>query len=188
LAEDSSVEHKDRDDDEDLRLFRQTVGEVKPLVHDLADIDTPRPAPVPAQRHRDEREVLREMANGLYDGAEIETGDELLYIRTGIQHSVARKLRRGQLAIEAELDLHGYTVDAARELLFDFIHRAQMAGQRCVRIVHGKGNGSRGGQPVLKGKANHWLRQMNAVLAFCSARPVDGGTGALYVLLRRASE
>ena len=183
------MEHKNRsDDDEDARLFRQAVGEVKPLVHDLADIDTPRPEPVPTQRHRDERAVLREMADGLYDGAEIEIGDELLYIRAGVQHGVARKLRRGQFAIEAELDLHGYTVDAARELLVEFIHHAQAAGYRCVRIVHGKGNGSRGRQPVLKGKTNHWLRQMNAVLAFCSARPVDGGTGAVYVLLKRVSD
>jgi DNA-nicking Smr family endonuclease len=182
------MERKDSDSDEDTLLFRQTVGGVRPLTHDLADVKPPRPKPIPQQRLIDEREVLREMASGLFDGAEVETGEELIYFRPGIQHTVARKLRRGQYAVEAELDLHGYTVVEARAALAAFLHDAQAGGRRCVRIVHGKGHGSHGRQPVLKGKVNHWLRQIDAVLAFCSTRPAHGGTGAVYVLLKRATE
>jgi DNA-nicking Smr family endonuclease len=174
--------------DEDSLLFRQMVGEVKPLTHDLADVRTPRPEPIPTQRMLDERAVLREMASGVFDGSEIETGEELIFFRAGIQHTLFRRLRRGQYAVEAELDLHGLTVAEAREALAQFLHDTQLTGRRCVRIVHGKGHGSRGRQPILKGKVNHWLRQTDAVLAFCSTRPVDGGTGAVYVLLKRASE
>jgi DNA-nicking Smr family endonuclease len=182
------MDRKRKDNDEDARLFREMIGEVRPLTHDLAEVGAPRPAPIPRQRLLDERAVLREMAAGLYDGAEIETGDELVFSRPGIQLTLMRKLRRGQFAIEAELDLHGYTVAEAREALFLFLHEAQASGRRCVRVVHGKGNGSQGRQPVLKGKVNQWLRQIDAVLAFASSRPVDGGTGAVYVLLKRASE
>ena len=96
-----------------------------------------------------------------------------------------RKLRRGQFQIGPALDLHGMTVATAREALTRFLHAARREGRSCVRIIHGKGNGSRHRGPVLKLKINHWLRQRDEVLAFCSARPVDGGTGAIYVLLRR---
>ncbi|MEZ5444978.1 MAG: Smr/MutS family protein [Gammaproteobacteria bacterium] len=182
------MERKDTGGDEDTLLFRQMVGEVRPLTHDLADAAPPRPKPIPQQRLLDEREVLREMASGLFDGAEIETGEELVYFRPGLQHSVVRKLRRGQYAVEAELDLHGYTVVEARAALAAFIHDAQAHGRRCVRIVHGKGHGSHGRQPVLKGKVNNWLRRIDAVLAFCSTRPAHGGTGAVYVLLKRPND
>ncbi|MGQ0658294.1 MAG: Smr/MutS family protein, partial [Chromatiales bacterium] len=150
-----------------------------------AEMGKPRPDPIPVQRLLDEREVLREMASGHFDNAEIETGEELLYFRPGVRHTVFRRLRRGQFAIEGELDLHGLTVAEAKETLLKFLHDARGAGRRCVRIVHGKGLRSRGQEPVLKGKVNHWLRQLDTVLAFCSTRAVDGGTGALYVLLRR---
>lgn len=170
---------------DDRELFRRAVGDVRPLAHDRVVPDTPRPPPVPVQRQLDERAVLREMAQGLYDATEIETGDELVYCRPGLQHSVFRRLRRGQYAIEAEIDLHGLTVSEAKDTLLTFLHEARGRGWRCVRVVHGKGHGSRGRQPVLKGKVNHWLRQLDSVLAFCSTRPVDGGTGAVYVLLKR---
>ena len=95
-----------------------------------------------------------------------------------------RKLRRGQYAIEAQLDLHGNTVPEARERVSTFLRDMQTQGKRCVRIIHGKGKSSEGKLPVLKGKVNAWLQQWDQVLAFCSARPNDGGTGAIYVLLR----
>lgn len=181
------MDRKRTGEDDDAQLFRQAIGDVKPLAHDLADIGTPRPAPIPLQRMLDEREVLREMATGGFDGADIETGEELIFSRPGVQHTVFRRLRRGLIAVEGELDLHGFTVVEARRALLQFLHQAQAAGQHCVRVVHGKGHGSRGRQPILKGKVNLWLRQVDAVLAFCSTRPVDGGTGAVYVLLKRAS-
>ncbi len=170
----------------EVALFRDAMSKVRRLKSDRIVPDRPKRAPIPEQRLRDECEVIREMAQGLYDSAEIETGDELLFVRPGIQHSLTRKLRRGQLSIEGELDLHGQTVAEAKESLVDFLSQARDRWWRCVRIVHGKGMRSQGRMPVLKGKVNHWLQQLDAVLAFSSTRPVDGGTGAVYVLLKRS--
>jgi DNA-nicking Smr family endonuclease len=175
----------DRPPSSDTDLFRRTVGKVKRLRHDTVTHAGPRPAPIPRQRLNDERAVIAEMAAGLYDHAEIETGDELHFRRPGLQHGVYRNLRRGQYAVEGHIDLHGLTVPEAKAALLGFLRAAAALGRRCVRVVHGKGHGSRGRQPVLKGKVNLWLRQLDVVLAFCSTRPVDGGTGAVYVLLRR---
>jgi len=87
--------------------------------------------------------------------------------------------------VEAQLDLHGLTAAQARAALATFLRDCRIHGLRCVRIIHGKGRGSHNRQPVLKGKVNHWLRQRDEVLAFCTARPVDGGGGAVYTLLKR---
>jgi len=163
-------------------LFREAVKDVRPLRADRPEPDGPKPPPVPRQRERDDAQVLKDMLSDAVDPAELETGEELVFARPGLQHSVLRKLRRGQFSVEAELDLHGMTVVEARQALAEFL---QARPGRCVRIIHGKGNSSAGRLPVLKGKVNHWLRQRREVLAFCSARPVDGGTGALYVLLAR---
>jgi DNA-nicking Smr family endonuclease len=120
-----------------------------------------------------------------YDPAEVETGEELLFIRPGIQHGVLTKLRRGQFSIKAELDLHGMVVRVAQVEIAAFLRNCQNRNIRCARIIHGKGYGSWQKQPILKNKLNKWLQQRDEVLAFCSARPVDGGTGAVYVLLKR---
>lgn len=168
--------------DNERALFREAVKDVRPLRADRREPGGRRPAPVPRQREQDDAQVLRDMLSDAVDPAELETGEELLFARPGLQHGVLRKLRRGQFSIEAELDLHGLTAAEAREALAGFLNARP---GRCVRIIHGKGNSSAGRLPVLKGKVNHWLRQRQEVLAFCSARPVDGGTGALYVLLGR---
>jgi DNA-nicking Smr family endonuclease len=115
----------------------------------------------------------------------METGEEIYYCREGLQQTVLRKLKRGQFRVSAFLDLHGMTVTIARQALAHFLQIARRDNITCVRIIHGKGNRSRHKGPILKHKVNHWLRQRDEVLAFCSARPVDGGTGAVYVLLRR---
>lgn len=135
----------------------------------------------PRQRLKDEKQVLKDIFSDGWDPDEMETGEELMFSRNGIQHTVLRKLRRGQFSIGAELDLHGMTVREARQALSEFLRTTP---HRCVRIIHGKGHGSYQKQPVLKGKVNNWLQQRNEVLAFCSALPFDGGTGALYVLLK----
>jgi len=139
---------------------------------------------VPQQRLLDDAAVVQEMFSDGLDPADLETGDELLFVRGGLQHNVLRKLRRGQYSIGAELDLHGFTAADARQALALFLHACRERRVRCVRIIHGKGNGSLHRLPVLKGKVNHWLQQRDEVLAFCSARPMDGGTGAVYVLLK----
>ena len=171
---------------EEKALFRAAVADAVPLRHQKALPHRPTPPPIPRQRLRDEEQVLDDMLSDSLDPADLETGDELLYCRNGLQHSVLRKLRRGHYSVGAELDLHGMRVAEARQALTAFLQHAMACDIKVVRIVHGKGNGSLNRQPVLKGKVNHWLQQRIEVLAFCSARPIDGGTGAIYVLLRRA--
>ncbi len=172
-------------DPRDRDLFRQAVGVVEPLRCDRIDPVRSHPAPIPRFTLADERQVLADMISDYFEPADLETGEELVYRRDGVQQAVLRKLRRGQFQVGAALDLHGMTVAAAREALAAFLQRARRDSLNCVRIIHGKGNGSRHRGPVLKQKINHWLRQRDEVLAFCSARPMDGGTGAIYVLLRR---
>ena len=99
----------------------------------------------------------------------------------------ARKLRRGGWVIQGELDLHGHTGDEARIALAAFLNRCMLEDRRCVRIIHGKGHGSKNRLPVLKNKVRHWLTQREDVLAFCQARTVDGGAGAVIVLLKSSS-
>ena len=172
-------------DNDDKGLFRKAVSGTRPLKQDRKNPHKPRRKPVPLQRHRDNQEVVASLLSDDFS-PDIETGEELLFVRSGIQERVLRKLRRGQFAIEAELDLHGYIVPEAREAIAVFLRDALQAGKRCVRIIHGKGLGAEGRLPVLKIKVNSWLRQKDEVLAFSSARPNDGGTGAVYVLLKKA--
>lgn len=170
---------------EEVALFRAAVGDVVPLKQDRIAPHRSRPAPRPRQLELDEQQVLRDMLSDAIDPADLETGEELFFCRTGLQHSLLRKLRRGHYSVCAELDLHGLTSDQARAELVFFLNECRAKAIQCVRIVHGKGNGSPQRRPVLKGKVNHWLQQRDEVLAFCSARQVDGGTGAVYVLLKR---
>ncbi|MCP5418902.1 MAG: Smr/MutS family protein [Gammaproteobacteria bacterium] len=172
-------------DPEDSQLFRQQVGPVKRLRHDRAEPFRAKPAPVPLSTQADERQVLIDMVSNYFEPADLDTGDELYFSRAGLQHGVLRKLRRGQFRVSATLDLHGMTVAVARQAFLAFLHDCRRNSMTCVRIIHGKGKGSHHKGPVLKSKVNHWLRQREEVLAFCSARPVDGGTGAVYVLLKR---
>jgi len=172
------------DDDDAQKLFRSHIGKTRPVKQDRIAPYRTRRKPIPEQSLADARAVMKRLLSDDIDLAEIETGEELLYARAGLQHGVLRKLRRGQYAIEAQLDLHGLTVPQARILLDEFLDDARARGKRCVRIVHGKGRNSEGRLPVLKGKVNAWLRRKDAILAFCSARANDGGTGAVYALLR----
>ena len=137
----------------------------------------------------DEQSVLDESLEPLSLDTIVDTKfnseDEISFARSGVQQNVMRKLRRGLYRIEAELDLHRMTSEQAHEALRDFIVQCQYRHIRCVRIIHGKGLGSANKLPVLKSRVNSWLRQWDNILAFCSARKCDGGTGAVYVLLRR---
>ena len=147
----------------------------------------PRASPVPRQRERDEAAVLREAISDEFDVETLlETDDALSYRRRGIGPEVVRKLRRGVWAIQGQLDLHGLRRDEARERLGAFLRDADRHGLRCVRVIHGKGHGSPGREPVLKAKVKSWLAQKSEVIAFTQARAADGGHGALLVLLRPA--
>ena len=163
-------------------LFARTVGEVTPLRDaNLADIARPRPLPEPFQRALDEAEVLRVSLSDDFDAASLmETDDQLSYRQSGIGDDVLKHLRLGRWSLQ------GQNRDAAREALAGFLNAAGKRGWRCVRVVHGKGLGSPGRQPVLKGKVRSWLVQRQEVLAFTQARGPDGGAGALIVLLASA--
>lgn len=170
-------------------LFRQAVGPVQPLRAQERALPQPRkPAPLPRQRQRDEAAVLAEALSDEFDASTLlDTDEHLSYRRAGIGPDVTRKLRRGHWAIQAQIDLHGLRREQAREQLARFIREAQQQGLRCVRVVHGKGLGSPGKTPVLKGRVQGWLAQKKEVLAFVQARPAEGGAGALVVLLQPAS-
>jgi DNA-nicking Smr family endonuclease len=167
-------------------LFALSVGTVAPLKkHVPAPHTRPRPLPVPRQRLRDEAAVISEAISDEFDVESLlETDDTLSFRRRDIGPEVVRKLRRGVWAIQAQLDLHGLRRDEARERLATFLREAHHAGLRCVRVVHGKGHGSPGREPVLKAKVRSWLVQKSEVVAFAQARASDGGNGALMVLLR----
>ena len=145
------------------------------------------PRPIPAQRLRDDREVLNESLSD-QDAWEagLEAGDELNFLRPGLASTTLRKLRRGYWLIQRELDLHGLTVAEARPALVSFLNDCLRDGARCVRIIHGKGLGSKNGEPVLKRKVASWLMQRDEILAFCQARRTEGGGGAAVVLLKSA--
>ena len=167
-------------------LFAIAVGEVTRL-HERgrADVRLAPPPPTPLQRERDERAALRATMSDAFDAESLmETDDSLSFRRADIGPEVLRKLRRGHWAIQAQLDLHRLTRDAARDRLAAFLRESQRQGLRCLRVVHGKGHGSPGKTPVLKTHVRRWLAQRAEVAAFAQARPADGGAGALVVLLR----
>jgi DNA-nicking Smr family endonuclease len=139
-------------------------------------------------RARDDAAVLVESVSDEIDVDRLlDTDDALSYRRAGIGPDVLRRLRRGEWVIQAEIDLHGLRVDEARTASGSFLREAVKRGLRCVRVVHGKGLGSKDRTPVLKNKVRGWLMQRDEVIAFCQARPAEGGAGALVVLLRPAS-
>ncbi len=166
-------------------LFAVSVGAVVPLrAVARAAHEAVRPEPRARQREADEAAVMLEAISDEFDVESLlDTDEALSFRRPGIGPEVVRKLRRGVWAIQAQLDLHGLRRDEARERLALFVHDARRAGLRCVRVIHGKGNGSPGREPVLKSKVKTWLVQKKDVIAFTQARASDGGTGALLVLL-----
>jgi len=163
--------------------FRDVVGAVRPLPSRPEPPRAPKPRPRARMRRADERAVLAESLTIAPGEWLVETGDEMLFRRTRISRPVIDRLRRGQYAIEDEIDLHGLTADEAREALRAFLSDCLKRRRRCVRVVHGKGlrSGPRG--PVLKHAVNIWLRKVQSVLAFATTPARDGGTGAVYVLL-----
>jgi DNA-nicking Smr family endonuclease len=167
-------------------LFAASVGPVTPLAAAArAEVRGAQPAPEPRQHLRDEAAALRESLSDAFDVESLlETDAGLSFRRPGIGPEVVRKLRRGGWVIQAQIDLHGLRRDEAREQLAAFVREAARRGLRCVRVVHGKGNGSPGREPVLKQRVHSWLVQKSAVIAFTQARAAEGGSGALVVLLR----
>lgn len=172
--------------DDDRAALTAALADVTPLPpDDHAWIEPDRPHPVPVSSRRDEADALREAASGKFGLDDwLELGDEPSFLRHGVPKQVLRDLRRGRWVVADELDLHGLTRDLAREWVAQFLADSLKAHHRCLRIIHGKGLGSPHGVPVLKALVKSWLARHDAVLAYCPARPVDGGDGALLVLLR----
>ena len=172
---------------EDSHLFRAAVKGAIPLPKpDRILRATPAPPPVPVQSLLDEHAALHESLSDEPLGWEesLETGEELSFLRDGLSRQVLKKLRRGHWVVQAHVDLHGMNREEAREALGEFLGAVKRRGLRCVRIVHGKGLGSKNREPVLKGKVKTWLARKEEVLAFCQAPDHQGGAGAMLVLLR----
>jgi len=171
---------------DEVRLFREAVADAVPLrdpgrIH----VEPPRPSPTPVQRLADEKAVLAEsLAPGIALEDRLDIGDEPQFLRPGLNRQVLRDLRRGRWVIEAELDLHGATRDEARLWIAQFIHECRLHDHRVVRVVHGRGLRSPGKVGILKTLVRGWLMQKDEVLAYCQAKPQDGGEGALLALLK----
>jgi DNA-nicking Smr family endonuclease len=168
------------------RQFADTVGPVTRLrCHGRTSHALPRPAPEPLQRQLDEQAALREAISDEVDiDSLLLTDDGLSFRREGVGLDVVTRLRRGHWSIQGQIDLHGLRRDEAREQLAGFMRDAARRGWRCLRVVHGKGLGSPGREPVLKVRVRRWLGQHAGVIAFTQARASEGGAGALIVLLR----
>ncbi len=177
----------------DEELFLQEVSGVAPIVRREVERvgGTPAIVPTKAARLSDEAEVLAELAD-LCDGDgtfDVSNSDEYIEgLGPGIDRRLLRRLRAGDYAVQAHVDLHGLTRDEAKLRVKKFIEESRKAGRRCVLLVHGRGLHSKDQLPVLKEAVRMWLERgavARAVLAFATARPHDGGAGAVYVLLRR---
>ena len=167
---------------DEAALFRDAIGEVVPVAHDRAELERTPPPPVPKQSREDERAVMRE-AMRAGDAGE-DGSEELAYVIEGASRRILRKLGGGDYSVLDTLDLHDMTVPVASAAIAAFLDENRRADRLCVRIVHGRGLRSGPEGPVLKRLADRLLRQRGDVLAFRSARPADGGPGAVIVLLR----
>jgi DNA-nicking Smr family endonuclease len=139
------------------------------------------------EQREDNAAVLRESLSDLFEVDHyMEEDPSLNYLAPGVGSDVMKRLRKSYWPVQDELDLHGLRRDEARDTLAGFLHRANQRNVRCVCVIHGRGFGSRGGEPVLKSMVHSWLVQTEGVIAFCQARAAEGGEGALIVLLRAA--
>jgi DNA-nicking Smr family endonuclease len=172
--------------EDEAALFRQAVRDAVPLrvaARHLGRAAGPPPAPISSLL--DEYAALDESRRAPIDlDSALDTGEGLAYVRDGVSRQVLRRLRRGHWVVQDHLDLHGLNRVEARAALAAFLGAAVRRAYRCVRVVHGKGLGSRNREPVLKGKVRGWLAQREEVIAFCQAPPAQGGSGAVLVLLR----
>lgn len=172
--------------DEESAVFRDAIGPVARLPPPKRRApERVLPSARPRPREAEQTREVAELRDAPAPVPNIAAGDDLVYRRAGVQASVLRRLRRGYYRCQAEIDLHGMVVDVARQYLALFLQNAHDRDHRCVRVVHGKGLGSGHRGPVLKTKVAGWLAHRDDVLAYVSARPGDGGTGALYVLLKK---
>ena len=171
--------------DQESRIFRESVGQVRPVDDDRHTGGVEPPAPLAKQLKKDEAAVMDELLSHEFDPAELEIGEEMYYLRPGVRPRVLQRLRRGQYSVQDEIDLHHMNQTLAHKVILEFIEDAQRRDLGCIKIIHGKGMKSGPDGPKIKVLTNRLLRRHKVVMAFASARSNDGGTGAVYVLLSR---
>jgi len=179
------ADNKDNSDGDEIDLFRAEMRDAEPLQNDRLLHAKPKPKAKVLEHTQSSERSNSGPFSDMFAAETVGNEEYLEYRGPGIQHRVFSKLRSGKIHIEAELDLHGLTLAMAQPTLSDFLQQCQQQQIRCVRIIHGKGWSSKDNKPVLKTKLNLWLRESEIVLAFCSAIVADGGTGAVYILLKR---
>lgn len=178
----------------EANIFQSSVGGVKRMpasdryVPQLPKTSTAAPAPArKLTQAEDDAAVLRESLSDLFEVDHyLEEDPALNYAAPGVGPDVVKKMRKGHWPVQDELDLHGLRRDDARDAIGDFLRKSAMRNHRCVCVIHGRGFGSKSQEPVLKSMVHSWLVQKEEVVAFCQARPSEGGEGALIVLLRAA--
>lgn len=171
--------------DEDKALFQQAMHAVQPLSKTNKVVVTPKPLPKKSKPRTIEKyDTISNLDLSNDYASPVQAEDIISYYRPGLSRQRFKQLRAGQIPWESSLDLHGLTVDHARETFCKFIEERLKEGKRCLLIIHGKGSPN-GEPPILKNHVNHWLRQLPSVLAFHSALARQGGSGAVYVLLKR---
>tara|TARA_R110002095_G_scaffold90938_1_gene79417 strand:- start:4507 stop:5076 length:570 start_codon:yes stop_codon:yes gene_type:complete len=168
---------------EDSNLFRQSMGDVKPLSHDKYNLLESKLKPKPVKKPVHQLPIADQ--NVFYEVNDIQSDEHLFFARQGIQHRLIRQLKRGDIRVDDKVDLHGLTQLEAQQLLDEFLAHQLEQRHRCILVVHGKGIGSLNNRPVLKNLVFNLLKNDPAVLALSSAQQRDGGTGALYVLLKK---
>lgn len=185
-----TMNEKNKPNNDDIELFRQATKGATPLRQKKIGVDALDKAgktlkPKKAAENTSQQHISAQPNPDSLETYEVTAADILEFYRPGLQGKLMKKLRRGQVPVEDELDLHGYRVEDAHTETMAFLNHGLSNGFKCVRIIHGKGRGAKNDLPVLKNKVNVWLRHIPQVLAFCSAQPQDGGIGAVYVLLKK---
>jgi DNA-nicking Smr family endonuclease len=176
---------------EEPDLFAHAMEGVVPLPRERARVEAPAPAGAVRPPVSEEAEALAALSDLASGATRFDVTDTREYVEgavVGLDPRVLRRLRRGDFAWQGHLDLHGMTSETARVAVDRFLVQSVALGHRCVLIVHGRGRNSKDQTPVLKERMKSWLargRAARIVLGFTTARPCDGGAGALYVLLRR---
>ena len=172
--------------DEDNDIFQREMAQVKPIKPSNKVNHKSKHKTTTNNPRIESEEPYYEVHDNFSDASIDDCPEQLSFSRSGLQHSLLKKLRLGKVPIESHLDTHGMTVAEARQALLYFIAECEDLGYRCAVVVHGKGYSSPNNKPVIKAYVNHWLKESASVLAFSSAQPRDGGTGAVYVLFKRA--
>ena len=166
--------------------FLNAVKDVNPIKikSKTIDVTTKKPKPIPRKLIEDESKVLVDSLSDEYMSSETDSDENLSYLRNGHSPDIVKKLKKGYWTVQGSIDLHGLVSEEAKEYVVNFIQECKKKKIRCIRIIHGKGYGSKNKEPVLKKKVRNWLRQKDEVIAFAEAPKHDGGSGVVIVLLK----